>query len=660
MSSKPLYTWNQQHLLRDDQPWLPTMGEFHYARYPQNEWRKEIDKMKACGVDIVATYVFWIHHEAEEGVFDFSGRRDLKAFLQVCHEAGVTVWLRIGPWCHGECRHGGFPEWLMKKEFPIRCDSEEYLALVRRLWKQVFAQAEAALYKNGGPIIGIQIENEFGHCGGSGGGAHINHLLAIAKEIGFDAPYYTATGWGGAFIGDMLPVMACYCDAPWDSRLAPLPPSPNYIFSHERNDTDVGSDFEFGAHVTFDETAYPYLLAEMGGGIGSTFHRRPTAIPADTGAMALTKLGSGANLLGYYMYHGGVNPGPEMNETQESGSFCETPPLSYAPRSPVGEYGQITDLARELKLLSMFTHDYGSLLATLPAEIPEANAKQPTDQTSPRYALRMKEGSGFLFVNNHQRCYPQPDTAFDVPEFGHVEAPSGYYAILPINRPIGKAVLKKAKASPLCILNGKTYVFWCDGDPAYEIDGDLDNCSIVTLTRGEALNAWRVTEDGVEDLVICEAPVIHTDASWQIVTDKPVAWRTLSGKQGIAGIPADAPTVDYRRTAANFLCYDYALDIHYDGAPEEVFLTVDYEGAIAELYVDGARVADDNYDGTGPWKIGLSRFGRPEKAVLRVYALFESMPVWLQQPPVFNKGRALTLNSVSIRNEYHIPYQGGN
>ena len=658
MSSKHQYTWNAQYLIRDGQPWLPTMGEFHYARYPRAEWRKEIEKMKACGVEIVATYVFWIHHEAEEGVFDFSGRRSLKDFLQVCQEAGVDVWLRIGPWCHGECRHGGFPEWLMKKPFPIRCDEPEYLALVRRLWLKIYEQAASALYCNGGPIIGVQIENEFGHCGGTGGDAHINRLLSMAKEIGFDAPYYTATGWGGAFIGDMLPVMACYCDAPWDRRLEPLQPSPNYIFSHERNDVDVGSDFEFGANVTFDETAYPYLLAEMGGGIGSTFHRRPTAIPADTGAMALTKLGSGANLLGYYMYHGGVNPGPDMNETRESGSYCETPTLSYAPRSPIGEYGQVSDLAKELKLLSMFTHDFGSMLAPLPAQIPAETAQKPDDFTSPRYALRVKDGSGFLFVNNHQRCHSLPDQHFDVPGYGRVDAPSGYYAILPVNLPIGNAVLRKAKASPLCILNGKTYVFWCDGDPAYELDGDLAGCEIITVSRADALNAWRITEVGVEKLIVSSAPVISENGKWHFVAAQDVAWRVIGGRQGTADAPSANPGVTYRQTNTNYLCYDYEMSIDYDGTAEETFLTVDYQGAMAELFVNGEKVADDNYDGNA-WQIGLRRFGMPRKASLRVYALFEGMPVWLQNPPQYTDGRALTLNGISIHNEYHIPYQGG-
>ncbi len=647
------FTWNQLHLIRDGKPWLPTMGEFHYSRYPREEWRGEIRKMKACGVDIVATYVFWIHHEEEEGLFDFSGRRDVGEFLRICGEEGVYVWFRIGPWCHGECRHGGFPEWLMKKAHPIRCNDPQYLSLVRTLWTALYRQTHAALYKEGGPVIGIQIENEFGHCGGEGGDLHINTLCDLAREIGFDVPYYTATGWGGAYIGKLLPVMGCYCDAPWDRRMEPMPPSPNYIFSHERNDVDVGSDFRRGEHVTFNEDDYPFLLAEMGGGINSTFHRRPTATPADAGAMALTKLGSGANLIGYYMYHAGTNPGPGLNETRESGSWCETPTLNYLPRSPIGEYGQVTPLAKETKLLAMFTHDFGEMLAPMPAYIPADSAARPADTEHLRYAWRKSGEKGFLFINNHQRCMEMPDRSVDVEGFGHIDMRGGEYAIYPVNLPIGKAVLRSAHATPLCILDGNTWVFHTDGDPQYVVEGDLGDNRIITLSRQDALNAWRVTRNGRETLIICDAPVIQTKEGIHVHTRADAAWwDVLTGESGAWRVPQANSSVACTRTNVNYMCYEYELEFACTDANKQ-FLHIVYEGAIAELFIDGQKVADDNFDGK-PWEVELQRFGSPHKAVLRLYALFEGMPVWLQDPPAYEDGRALKLHSVSVENQYDI------
>src|SRR6188472_3718959 len=98
---------NSRYLLLDGKPWLPAMGEFHYSRVPESEWEDELLKMKAAGVQIVATYVFWIHQEEVQGQFDWSGQRDLRHFIQLCAKHGLYVYPRLGPWAHGEARNGG-------------------------------------------------------------------------------------------------------------------------------------------------------------------------------------------------------------------------------------------------------------------------------------------------------------------------------------------------------------------------------------------------------------------------------------------------------------------------------------------------------------------------------------------------------------------------
>ena len=80
------YSYNHQYLIKDGKPWFPVMGEMHYSRYPKAYWKESIYKMKAGGVEVVSTYVIWIHHEEIEGEYDFSGNRDLRGFLQVCKE----------------------------------------------------------------------------------------------------------------------------------------------------------------------------------------------------------------------------------------------------------------------------------------------------------------------------------------------------------------------------------------------------------------------------------------------------------------------------------------------------------------------------------------------------------------------------------------------
>ena len=143
-------------------------------------------------------------------------------------------------------------------------------------------------------------------------------LQKMAKEIGFCVPLYTATGWGGAVTGGMLPVMAGYCEAPWDSRLTELEANENYVFTGNRNDTLVANDHHVSEQLTFDPAEFPYLTAELGGGLQPTEHRRPVPVGTDIGAMSLTKLGSGVAMLGYYMYHGGTNPKGKFSTLEES------------------------------------------------------------------------------------------------------------------------------------------------------------------------------------------------------------------------------------------------------------------------------------------------------------------------------------------------------
>lgn len=100
---------NTFHYLKNSAPWLPAMGEMHFSRYPCKYWEESIRKMKAAGIRIVSTYIFWIHHEEIEGEWNWSGNRDFRAFIELCADHGMYVFPRIGPWCHGECRNGGFP-----------------------------------------------------------------------------------------------------------------------------------------------------------------------------------------------------------------------------------------------------------------------------------------------------------------------------------------------------------------------------------------------------------------------------------------------------------------------------------------------------------------------------------------------------------------------
>ena len=214
---------DSRSLLLDGKRWTPVMGEFHFSRYPANEWREELIKMKAGGVDIVATYVFWIHHEEEEGVWDWTGCRNLRKFIETANEVGLKAIVRCGPWCHGEVRNGGTPDWVLQAR------AGEFARTILDTWKSRACSTSRSppsstglLWKDGGPVIGIQLENEF-----KGAAEHMLRLKEIAREVGLDVPLYTRTGWTETRtplpFGEILPLYGVYAEGFWDRSLEPMP-----------------------------------------------------------------------------------------------------------------------------------------------------------------------------------------------------------------------------------------------------------------------------------------------------------------------------------------------------------------------------------------------------------------------------------------------------
>ena len=191
---------NSRFLTLDGKPWLPVMGEFHFSRYPRAQWEEEILKMKAAGVNIVATYVIWIHHEEIEGQFDWTGQRDLRAFTAALRKARHV--------CAGAHRamgsRRGAQRGLSGLGDEAEPDPRQRSGLSRvecgpgtgRLREQL----RGLLWKDGGPVIGIQLENEYSQRGPGAGEEHILELKKIAIESGLDVPLYIVTGWDDAVV----------------------------------------------------------------------------------------------------------------------------------------------------------------------------------------------------------------------------------------------------------------------------------------------------------------------------------------------------------------------------------------------------------------------------------------------------------------------------
>ncbi|WP_253717785.1 beta-galactosidase [Sphingomonas sp. AP4-R1] len=404
---------DSRELLRDGKPWLPVMGEFHYTRTPAAEWDAELAKMKASGVSIVATYIIWNQIEQEPGRLDWTGDHDLRRFAQLCAKHGLMLFVRPGPWAHAETRFGGIPDWIVGSTRP-RSNDPAYLAQVERFWSGIGDQLKGQLWKEGGPVVGFQLENEYNTDGPGQGRDHIQALKALALKLGFDVPLYTVTGWDHTIYprGQVLPVFGGYPDEPWSAKTTALPPKENYLFRfHSRVSGDLGAQTKSAKRGDADDDIAdtPFLGAEYGGGVPTMYRRRPILQPEDIAAAVTTQVGSGVNLLGYYMFHGGANPlahGRTLEESSRSGGYNDVPAIGYDFQAPIGQYGEINPVNGALRPLHAFLEAYGDRLAPMVPHEPAVVPSGPGDRASLRWSLRSAGDSGFLFVNNHIRQYP--------------------------------------------------------------------------------------------------------------------------------------------------------------------------------------------------------------------------------------------------------------
>ncbi len=193
-----------EEILVDGKPFLIRGGEMHPQRIPREYWRHRIRMAKAMGCNTISAYFFWNGFERADGSFDFStGNRDIAAFFQLCKDEGMKVLFRPGPYCCGEWDYGGLPiRFLEEPGFVIR--SSKNAAYMRECEKYLNAIAEVAepfLWKNGGPIILTQVENEYGSWPDKEPG-NITWLKNFWKAKGF-APFYMADGAGAHFFRNL-------------------------------------------------------------------------------------------------------------------------------------------------------------------------------------------------------------------------------------------------------------------------------------------------------------------------------------------------------------------------------------------------------------------------------------------------------------------------
>lgn len=187
---KHSFSYNDNDFLLDGKPFQMISGEIHYPRVPKEAWRHRMKMAKAMGLNTIGTYVFWNQHEPQKGKYDFTGNNDIASFVKIAQEEGLWVVLRPSPYVCAEWEFGGYPYWLQnEKGLTVRSKETSYTNAYGNYLKELGKQLAPLQVHNGGNILMIQVENEYGSYGNDKEYLEMNRKLFV--EAGFDGILYT-------------------------------------------------------------------------------------------------------------------------------------------------------------------------------------------------------------------------------------------------------------------------------------------------------------------------------------------------------------------------------------------------------------------------------------------------------------------------------------
>jgi len=519
-ATPPHFAIQGDQFLLDGKPYVIRSGEMHYPRIPRADWRDRLRKARAMGLNTITTYAFWNVSEPEPGKFDFSGNNDIAAFVRTAQEEGLNVIVRPGPFVCAEWEFGGFPAWLLRTPgLRVRSYDPRFLAASAAWFKRLGQEVAPLMSTRGGPILMMQVENEYGYVGNDR-----DYMEAIRKQMidaGFDIPLFMSNGPGPTWMSrGALPGLVSVINFTGDAkkteraflRSAPM----------MQDMPKMAGEYWSGWYDRWSEPHKTRSTEEVTGAVGWMLDR-----------------GISFNL---YMIDGGTNFGWMNGANNDDAKYLPVT-TSYDYDSPIDEAGRLTP-------------KYGALRKVIQAHLPKSEPLPEPPASSPTMAIPRFELHEAISLLDALPSLSKPQTSL-VPHgmeaFGQnyglilyrkrldadtkgtldVSDVHDYATVLADGRPLGTLDrVKQEHAMPVDLPAGSTLDLLVENMGRINIGPGMedDNKGITSAVQvdGMDITGWTVYPLPLDDL---SGLVFKADAA----PDDPAFWRGSFEIANVAG-----------------------------------------------------------------------------------------------------------------------------